>query len=547
MTAQIVKPATKAVLYCRVSDKAQERKGNGLASQEACCREYARFRDYEVVEVFREVLTGSSQDRPAMTLLLKYLKQNKREGRVVIIDDISRFARDIRGHWLLREELRTAGGLLESPRIKFADDADSVFNENILASVAQHQRQKNAEQTKSRMRGRVLNGYWPFNPCIGLKHVRKSGEGMVLVRDEPVASVVQEALEGFASGRFQIQAEVKRFLLNHPDFPKRPEAGVTNQQVKVLLSRILYAGYVEAPEWDVPLRKGRHDGLISFETFERIQQRLKEGGYAPARADISEDFPLRGVLACDHCGKPLTGYWSGSSTGKKHPYYMCFNNACARKRKSMRRDQVEGAFSDLLERLTPQPKLYELALAMFKDAWAQRSQQALAVAKRCEEEMGKVQKQIDVLLDRIVDAGSETIVGAYEKRITMLERSKLELVEKSKNTEPVKGTFEDLFELATRFLANPSKLWKFGDSAQRKMVLRLTFSDRLRYCPETGFRTPKTTLPFSVLQGFSGGGEKMARPKRFELLTPRFVVWCSIQLSYGRVSRATITPARDGR
>jgi hypothetical protein len=29
----------------------------------------------------------------------------------------------------------------------------------------------------------------------------------------------------------------------------------------------------------------------------------------------------------------------------------------------------------------------------------------------------------------------------------------------------------------------------------------------------------------------------MARPKRFELLTPRFVVWCSIQLSYGRVFR----------
>jgi hypothetical protein len=31
---------------------------------------------------------------------------------------------------------------------------------------------------------------------------------------------------------------------------------------------------------------------------------------------------------------------------------------------------------------------------------------------------------------------------------------------------------------------------------------------------------------------------RMARPKRFELLTPRFVVWCSIQLSYGRILRA---------
>ena len=27
----------------------------------------------------------------------------------------------------------------------------------------------------------------------------------------------------------------------------------------------------------------------------------------------------------------------------------------------------------------------------------------------------------------------------------------------------------------------------------------------------------------------------LARPKGFELLTPKFVVWCSIQLSYGRL------------
>ena len=30
---------------------------------------------------------------------------------------------------------------------------------------------------------------------------------------------------------------------------------------------------------------------------------------------------------------------------------------------------------------------------------------------------------------------------------------------------------------------------------------------------------------------------RMARPKGFEPLTPRFVVWCSIQLSYGRAHR----------
>ncbi len=43
---------------------------------------------------------------------------------------------------------------------------------------------------------------------------------------------------------------------------------------------------------------------------------------------------------------------------------------------------------------------------------------------------------------------------------------------------------------------------------------------------------------------------RMARPKGFEPLTPRFVVWCSIQLSYGRLigrslRKATSTEAGD--
>lgn len=37
-----------------------------------------------------------------------------------------------------------------------------------------------------------------------------------------------------------------------------------------------------------------------------------------------------------------------------------------------------------------------------------------------------------------------------------------------------------------------------------------------------------------------GDGQVVARPKGFEPLTPRFVVWCSIQLSYGRAGQAAI-------
>jgi len=94
--------------------------------------------------------------------------------------------------------------------ITFGDDSDSIFVENVLASASHHQRQKIGETTRHRMRARVINGYWVFRAPPGYRYEKVRGRGKMLMRDEPVASVIQEALEGFASGRFETQAELKR-------------------------------------------------------------------------------------------------------------------------------------------------------------------------------------------------------------------------------------------------------------------------------------------------------------------------------------------------
>ena len=41
--------------------------------------------------------------------------------------------------------------------------------------------------------------------------------------------------------------------------------------------------------------------------------------------------------------------------------------------------------------------------------------------------------------------------------------------------------------------------------------------------------------------------QDLARPERLELPTPRFVVWCSIQLSYGRGVRGLAEPSLGGK
>lgn len=524
----------KAVIYCRVSSSKQTKRGDGLGSQETRCREYARMRGYDVIQVFSDDMSGGLIDRPGMKEMLSFLKKHKKTAQhVVIIDDINRFSRDVMVHWQLRSKLSAAGGKLESPSIEFGDDSDAVLIENLLASVSQHQRQKNAEQTRNRMRARVLNGYHVFQAPVGYRFERASGSGKILVRDEPVASILQEALEGFASGRFETQVEVKRFLESQPAYPKDlPNGEIRNQRIADVLTRVLYAGYVEVPHWDVSLRKGKHEGIISFETFERIQQRLKSGAKAPARKDISSDFPLRGFILCDDCQKPLTACWSKSRSGKKHPYYLCPTKGCASYRKSIRRDVLEGEFEDLICSLQPTETLFDMARAMFHDAWENELAQAGDAANTLRQGIKRIEKQIEGILDRILDSGNETVVKAYEQRVAKLEREKAIAEEKLAKASQPKHTLEEAFELALRFLSSPWNIWKKGDIALQKTVLRLAFLDPVAYSRKQGLRTAEIALPFKVLAGFKCNQCEMAHRGGFEPPTPRFVVWCSIQLSY---------------
>ena len=99
---------------------------------------------------------------------------------------------------------------------------------------------------------------------------KTSGNGKILVRDEPIASITQEALEGYASGRFQLQVEVKQFLESFPNFLRDRKGEVRNQHVTDLLTKVLYAGYAESGDWGVSLRSGRHEGLFTLERYKTV-------------------------------------------------------------------------------------------------------------------------------------------------------------------------------------------------------------------------------------------------------------------------------------
>lgn len=91
----------KALLYCRISSESQARKGDGLRSQETRCREFRSFMNLDVARVFYErAITGSIVDRPGVKELLQFLRRSKSpESYVIVFDDISRLAHDMRAYF----------------------------------------------------------------------------------------------------------------------------------------------------------------------------------------------------------------------------------------------------------------------------------------------------------------------------------------------------------------------------------------------------------------------------------------------------------------
>ena len=447
---------------------------------------------------------GDFMKRPGMLAPLSYLDAQSKKSYVVIFDDLKRFARDTEFHLQLRRTFRKRNAQVECLNFKFEDTPEGKFVETILAAQGELEREQNARQVTQKMQARIARGYWCFPPPVGYRYEVVRGHGKMLVRDEPLASIVIEALTGFASGRLGSTSEVRHFLESHANFPRDRHNRLHFQRADVLLRRSLYAGYIDVPKWGIALQPGNHEPLIDFTTWNKVQDRLNGVTHAPTRSDINADFPLRGFVACGCCNEPMTACWS-TGRSRKYPYYMCDTRGCTEYRKSVRRERIEGDFEALLTSMVPARDLFLMVYQMLEDLWDHLRTLTSRNVAEAKQELAQIERKTEQLVGRIIEADSPTLIAAYENQIKKLERRKLCLSDDiARSGQPTTG-FKETYRTAMEFLANPSKLWASERLEDKRLVLRLAFSDKLPYLKNEGYRTAKTTLPFKVLAAISPG------------------------------------------
>lgn len=94
------------------------------------------------------------------------------------------------------------------------------------------------------------------------------------------------------------------------------------------------------------------------------------------------------------------------------------------KGKSIRKEEMEGAFETLLQRLVPAAPMVAMARTMFESAWNQLADRHTTSARAAQQRLNEIDRRIETTTERLADASVPAIIKAYETQIVKLSQER---------------------------------------------------------------------------------------------------------------------------
>lgn len=500
---------TKAVAYYRVSSDKQVLNGNGLDTQQWACESWAKRNGCQIEHFYTDAAkTGTkTAGRDQLAEMIDYLAKIK-EPRLVLFYDISRLARNAGDFLKLRKAMEQKGHRLATCKGILETSPVGKFMATIEAAQAELFADQNRERTIAGMREAARNGYWITQPPKGYQFV-KIGARKELKRYEPLAGIIQSAMEQFASAKLVSQTDVVNFMAD-----KMRCAGLLLPRnmfdfVKRILTDRKYTGIFAYPKYDIPVQKWHIEPLIDTKTFELIQERLRGRNRLKHKKYNKQDerFPLKGFITCPECGRPLT---ASMTKGGKYPYYQCQNRKCPAKKLANVSPQVlhKEFETEILDKIAPNENLIALARALANKEYAARNKSVNANNEEKKKRIIAIEQEQSRITDAYISA-NDVMKRALNAKIDALESEKLTLQADVDNFTPEIMPFDEAFGYVADFINRPIEAWKNGNYNIKQVVLNLCFRDKISYNKEQKFGTVHLSPIFGLFKTFSGRNSLM--------------------------------------
>lgn len=313
--------------------------------------------------------------------------------------------------------------ILRCLNYNFDDSPEGEYAELIMAGGAELFRKQNRRQVIQKMKACLERGYYPFSRKRGHDRIVDPVLGKTFVPNDD-GRLMKTAIEGFATGRFRRKVDVARFLHEQGFWnpTKRPPEKFIDD-VTDILSDIFHAGHIEYPEWGVTRRKGIHKGIITLDTYELVQKRLrKEETKAHIRLDISPEFPLRGLVLCSHCNQKVTAAPS-KGRSKTYQYYYCRTKGCPLFSKMIAKDRIERDFRAMLRDQHLKEDVDAVVQLTFDRVWREETSDFKKRQDLKAHRKEQLEQNIREFSNLARTATSEVVKQAYEAQIEDAERN----------------------------------------------------------------------------------------------------------------------------
>ena len=490
-----------AVIYVRVSTKEQT-ENLSLPTQLRACEEYCRRHGYEILERFHEEgESAKTTERTQLQALLKYCRTRKGKVHFVVVYNLTRFAREKYDHFALRAHLQSLGISLRSATEPIDDTSTGKLMEGVLAAFAQFDNDVRSGRTRAGMRAALELGRWTFPAPLGYLNAPKWSKAS-LVYDPERGPLVRRAFEDLATGHYTKQEVIAR--ATEAGLRSRKGLRLSPQSFGQMMRNPIYVGRVESPDYGVSTH-GDFEPLVDEATFYRAQAVL-DGRIVVAgpRQRNHPDFPLRGFVRCETCGRPLTGSWSKGRNGH-YAYYHCQRQCRA---VNVSKAELEGEFADELAFLQPTPGYMRLVKDRILHVWEQRRAEAKDRTADQEPRVKMIQQKLDRLDEAFLFAESIDATS-YERQRDRL-REELTFAQIDHHAEAVEELdVQGLLAFAERILPRASDLWVQASLDYQQRLQLSFFPEGIAFDGNRFNRTAATAPLFNYLAPSESADERV--------------------------------------
>lgn len=396
---------TKVGLYERVSSDEQALYGDSLRTQKEALREYAKEKNYIIVDEYTDDgYTATQLNRPELQRLLHDVRDGKID--MILFTKIDRWSRGVRNYYKLQD-------ILDEHNVDWKtiwEDYDTTtaagrLQINIMLAIAENESNVTSDRIKvvfknKLERGEVISGSVPLGYRIKDKHLEVVEELRPLIQD------IFDSYERLMA------------LSKLVDYFKDKHEGLTYWRLKRILQNYLYIGMHVS---GYGIYRDFCTKIIEPEQFERVQRLLAMNAKSFKKAKSKNEYIFKGILRCADCGRKLGGN-AGAKNGRypsqTRNVYRCmwhYKDKVCPNNYNITEKMIERR---LLERVKPELEKYLLTVDVKEKEY--KSTASVDIGKI----NSKLEKLRDLYMDDLIDKNHYKT--EYE-RLTKLLQEKEEI------------------------------------------------------------------------------------------------------------------------